>query len=78
MKDTYKFKIENVTHEWESKIITGAEVRKIPPGIPATMDLFLKRQGKPGVLVLDDQEIDLSLPGIEKFYSQVADSTPGN
>jgi hypothetical protein len=41
------------------------------------MDLFVKRQGKPGELVENDQKIDLGEPGIEKFYSQVANSTPG-
>jgi len=77
MAKKYPFKIDNETHFWESQFITGAEVRGIPPGIPSTMDLFLKRAGKPGVLVLNDDRIDLAEHGIEKFYYQVADSTPG-
>lgn len=77
MSKKFKFKIENEIHDWDNQFITGEEVRAIPPGIPASMDLFVKRQGKPGELVENDQRIDLDEPGIEKFYSQVANSTPG-
>lgn len=77
MANKHKFKIENETHEWENQFITGAEVRAIPPGIPANMDLFIKRPGLPGQLVANDDKIDLEPSGIEKFYSQVADSSPG-
>lgn len=77
MGQKFKFKIENETHEWDNQFITGAEVRAIPPGIPANMDLFVKRPGKPGEEVTNDQKVDLEPNGIEKFYSQVADSSPG-
>ncbi len=77
MSEKYKFKIENETHDWDKQFITGTEVRAIPPGIPANMDLFVKRPGKPGELVGNTDPIDLSPAGIEKFYSQVADSSPG-
>lgn len=76
-QEKFKFKIENETHDWDSQYITGAEVRAIPPGIPASMDLFVKRPGKPGEEVKNEDKIDLSPNGIEKFYSQVADSSPG-
>lgn len=76
-KSNWKFKIENETHDWESQFISGQEVRSIPPGIPNNMDLFVKIQGAPGKLVDKNESIDLDKPGIEKFYSQVADSSPG-
>lgn len=77
MGNKWKFKIEHEVHEWDNQFITGAEVRTILPGIPANMDLFVKRLGKPGDLVENDDRIDLDPAGIEKFYSQVADSSPG-
>lgn len=73
----FKFKIENEMHKWPTQFITGAEVRSVPPGIPSNMDLFVKRRGNPGVLVKNEDRFDLDDPGIEKFYSQVADSSPG-
>jgi hypothetical protein len=73
----YKFKIENKTYEWDNQFITGAEVRGVPPGIPNNMDLFLKEKGKAGRLIKDTEKVDLIDPGIEKFYTQEATSTPG-
>lgn len=73
----YKFKIENENHEWDNQFITGAEVRAVPPGIPETMDLYVKIQGAPGKLVKNEESIDLGQPGIEKFYAQDASSEAG-
>lgn len=78
MEKKRHFKIENENHEWPNQFISGSEVRAVPPGIPSNMDLFLKSQGKPGVLIRNEQQVDLDQPGIEKFYSQVADSSPGS
>ena len=72
-----KFKIENEVHEWEAQFITGQEVRNVEPGIPESMDLFLKEKGNPGRLIANDEKIDLSRPGIEKFYSQESSSDAG-
>ncbi|WP_168798776.1 multiubiquitin domain-containing protein [Herbaspirillum sp. ST 5-3] len=73
----YHFKIENDTYDWPNQIITGAEVRGVGPGIPESMDLFIKRKGKAGVLVANTDKFDLDEPGIEKFYAQDASSEAG-
>lgn len=77
MKKQFKFKIENVTYDWDNQIITGAEVRTVGPGIPDNMDLFLKEKHKPGRLIKNDDKVDLAEEGIEKFYTQESTSTPG-
>ncbi|WP_037374163.1 multiubiquitin domain-containing protein [Salinimicrobium xinjiangense] len=77
MNKKWKFKIEEETHDWDKQLITGAEVRQVGPGIPDNMDLFLKRQGRPGQLVKNDDKIDLDEKGIEKFYSQESSSEAG-
>jgi len=74
----FKFKIDNDVYDWDNQFITGAEVRKVGPGIPEKMDLFLKVRGKPGILVEDDDKIDLSENGIEKFYYQESSSEAGS
>jgi len=74
---TYKFKIENESHEWPNQFITGVEVRSVPPGIPDNMDLYVKETGKTGRLVKNDDRIDLSDKGVEKFYSQDTNSGAG-
>lgn len=78
MKPTYKFKIENETYEWPSRFISGAEVRTVGPGIPESMDLFLKRRGSPGQLISKTDSVDLGEHGIEKFYAQESSSEAGS
>ncbi|RUV07610.1 MULTISPECIES: multiubiquitin domain-containing protein [unclassified Mesorhizobium] len=77
-KEKFKFKIENDNYEWDNRFITGLEVRGVGPGIPDSMDLYVKRPGQPGQLVGRDDPIDLLPPGIEKFYAQDASSEAGN
>ena len=76
-KKTWELMVENVPYKWESQFITGAQVRTLGPGIPESMDLFLKRKGQPGQLVKDTDTIDLDEPGIEKFYAQESGSEAG-
>lgn len=78
MAKKYKFKIENETHEWPTQFIKGSEVRGVPPGIPDSMDLYLKVAGTPGRIVGNDESINLDEPGIEKFYAQDASSEAGS
>ncbi len=77
MAKKFKFKIENENHEWDNQFITGAEVRAVPPGIPESMDLYLKVGGTSGRLIGNGDSIDLDEPGIEKFYAQDASSEAG-
>lgn len=78
MSKKFKFKIENTVYEWDSQFISGKQVRNVGPGIPDSMDLYLKVAGKPGRLVENDESIDLDMHGIEKFYSQQASSSAGS
>lgn len=77
MPKKFKFKIENTTYEWDNQFITGEQVRSVGPGIPDTMDLYLKVPGKPGKLIEKNDSVDLDMPGIEKFYTQEGSSTAG-
>jgi len=73
-----KLQIENDVYEWDSQFITGAQVRGLGPGIPDSMDLFLKVPGKPGRLIKNDDSVDLDEhPGIDKFYAQESGSEAG-
>jgi len=77
MAQKYKVKIENSTYEWDSKYISGQEVRGLGPGIPDNMDLFLKVTGKPGRLIGNETSVDLSQRSIQRFYAQQSSSTAG-
>lgn len=76
-KQKFHFKIENTPYTWDQQFISGAEVRNVGPGIPESMDLFVKIKGKPGRLVPNDEKFDLTDVGIEKFYAQESSSSAG-
>lgn len=78
MNKKFRFKIENENYEWDNQFISGAEVRNVGPGIPDSMDLYLKVASEPGRLVANEDAIDLGKPGIEKFYAQDSSSEAGN
>ena len=65
--------INEKNYKWEQQYITGAQVRQLG-NIPQSEKLFLaiKRpwEDEP---ILDETMIDLSRPGIEKFYSNNTD-----
>lgn len=73
----WTLQVENEVYHSDSQFITGAQVRSLGPGIPESMDLFLKVKGKPGLLIKDTDSVDLGQPGIEKFYAQEASSEAG-
>ncbi|MDO8272430.1 MAG: hypothetical protein Q7U82_11030 [Gammaproteobacteria bacterium] len=77
MAKKFKFKIENETYEWDNQFITGTEIRSVGPGIPESMDLYVKPKGEPGRLVTAEESFDLDSPGIEKFYAQDSSSEAG-
>lgn len=77
-KKKWKIKVENDVYDWDSQFITGAQVRALGPGIPESMDLFLKVPGKPGRLLKNEDTVDLDeQSGIEKFYAQESSSEAG-
>ena len=61
--------INGVNYKWEHSLIKGSEIKNLG-GIDPTAELYLQGKGQsPDQLILDNQEIDLTSPGIEKFYS---------
>lgn len=78
MAKQWPLKVENVPYHWPSQFITGADVRTLGPGIPANMDVYVKRAGKPGVLIDNTTPVDLDEKGLEKFYAQDPSSEAGS
>lgn len=70
MQKNLHLMINGVNYKWEHSLIKGSEIKNLG-GIDPSAELYLQSKG-PGSdeLILEDQEIDLSNPGIEKFYSK--------
>lgn len=66
----YLLKIDGNSFEWHQSEITGAEIRQLG-NIHEDYEILLKIQGhQDDRLIGNDDSVDLSLPGIEKFYSK--------
>jgi hypothetical protein len=62
--------IDGKNYKWESQTITGSEIKQLG-GIEPTAELFLQAKGHhEDELIHDEQQVDLTNPGIEKFYSK--------
>ena len=66
----FSFKIDNNHYEWDGQYITGADIKRIG-NIPVDEEIYLVIKGHgDDQPVQDNTNVDLSNPGIEKFYSQ--------
>ena len=70
MSRFYHLMINGANYKWEEPLIPGSQIKQLG-GIEPTADLFLEGKGhQPDELISDNQQVDLSNPGIEKFYSK--------
>lgn len=73
----YKYSIDGVKFETENKIITGAELRS-KGNVPNDYEIYLEVHGSgDDELITATQEVDLSEPGREKFYSSKPNTNNG-
>ncbi len=66
----YTFFVDDKKFESPDKVISGAKIKEIA-GVNPAFQLFLEAHGedKPDEAIANDQSVDLSLPGVEKFYA---------
>lgn len=70
MPKFYHLMINGTNHKWEQPLILGSQIKQLG-GIEPTADLYLEGKGhQPDELIADEQQVNLSNPGIEKFYSR--------
>ena len=65
----YFYFVDGVRYESDVSSITGREI-KVRANIDPTYTLLLEGHGgKPDQIITDDTSVDLSQPGIEKFFA---------
>jgi multiubiquitin len=66
----FKFRVDDRTLETDNEILTGAEIKRLAQVDPS-FQLFLEVPGesRPDQQIGDNDPVNLSKPGIEKFYS---------
>lgn len=73
----YKIIVDQKPHDWPTQFITGLEVKRLAGVDPAAFDAWLDVRGPEDELINDDQKVDLSRPGVEKFFTGKKTTTEG-
>jgi len=77
-KNGYKFKVDNKTYESNKQKITGNEILLISNNTPTEKyRLDMKIKGGETKKILLEEEVDLSLTGLEKFMTIPLGPTEG-
>ncbi len=66
----FKFFVNDAKFEVEQKLVTGSQIKSLA-GVDLNFELFLEEPGenRPDHKINDSDSIDLSAPGVEKFYT---------
>jgi hypothetical protein len=77
MAEKFKFSVDDKNLESDVPVLTGAQIKALA-GIDASFGLFIEIHGRGSdEQIADNQSVDLSKPGREKFYA-VPPATYGN
>lgn len=66
---SYRFVADQERREWGAARITGRKIKELIPADPDAHLLWMALRDRPDEQVLDDALIDLSQPGLERFYT---------
>ena len=69
--------VDQKRHEWPRPAISGLEIKKLAGVDPATYDAWQDVPGPEDVLIKDDKKVDLTKPGMEKFFTGKKTTTEG-
>lgn len=77
-KKVFKFKVDNKMYDSVKQIIAGNEILVISENVPTDRyRLDMKLKGGITEKISLDREVDLSLPGLEKFMTTPIGPTEG-
>jgi hypothetical protein len=75
--DPYKIVVDQKPHDWPKPVITGLEIKKLAGVDPATYDAWQDVRGPEDLLIKDNQKVDLTAKGTERFFTGKKTTTEG-
>lgn len=72
----YKLIVDQVEHPWPKPVITGLEIKQLA-GVDASYGVWQDIPGPNDPPVGDNQQVDLSRPGVERFFTGKKTTTEG-
>lgn len=74
---TYHIIVDQKPHDWPKPVITGLEIKKLAGADPAAYDAWQDVRGPEDLLVKDNDKIDLTPNGTERFFTGKKTTTEG-
>ena len=75
-EQSYKLIIDTHPHNWPNPTITGAEIKHLA-GVDPSYGVWQEVPGPNDPPVGDNQSVDLSRPGVERFFTGKKTTTEG-
>jgi len=72
----FRIIIDHKPHEWPERFINGAQIKELA-GVDRSYGVWQDIPGPIDPPVEDDQRVDLSQPGVEKFFTGKKTTTEG-
>jgi hypothetical protein len=72
----FKILIDQHPHEWAQPVITGAQIKALA-GVDPSYGVWQEVPGPTDPSVGDSQEVDLTKPGVERFFTGKKTTTEG-
>lgn len=76
-QEKYKILVDQKPFDWDDQLITGAQIKSLVAA-PANYGVWLKVNGpEPDKQIEDNEQVDLSQPGREHFFTGATTTTEG-
>ena len=75
--ETYKIMVDHKPYDWPNSVISGAEIKQLTGVDDQTFDVWMDVQGPEDDLIENTTQLDLTKPGVEKFYTIKKTTTEG-
>lgn len=75
---SYRLEIDGERKEWGTPLITGLKLKEIAGVDPTTYALWREVRGGDDIPVQNDQLVDLSEEGLERFFTVIEHTTAGD
>ncbi|GJD34008.1 multiubiquitin domain-containing protein [Methylobacterium aerolatum] len=74
---SFRFLIDGKDMEWPKPVVSGLVLKRLAGVDPARHDVYQEIRGADDVLVRNTDLVDLTKPGVERFFTAVAQTTEG-
>jgi hypothetical protein len=74
---SFRFELDGTRFEWGSTVISGATLKKLARVDLATYGVWQEVRGAEDKPICNNELVDLSIPGVERFFTGIIQTTEG-